>query len=136
MEFTGRIGLLSSDEARECLKDIDTFLKDENNPNDFQWVSTYVVVTGSDGNINNDTVVSIPLGYGIFNEQMDAPLYSLFGSHPPYKNTLDAFRAVAPKWFVDKYEQKNREWEEESEKQEEMFRRTRRNEGSYVPGWG
>lgn len=113
METVGRIGLLSNDEVQECLKDIDTFLIDVNNWDDPSHLDSmyYEMVIGSDGSINNSTVVGIPQTFGIFKEQKVVPLQSMFGSRPPYKNTLDMFFNVAPKWFVDKYEQKNREWE-------------------------
>ena len=114
METVGRIGLLSSDEVRECLNDIDTFLihLEDNAMGAPRWEdSVYVMATGSNGIINNSTVVSIPREYGIFKGRMDVPLRSMFSSYPPYKNTLDAFFNMAPKWFVDKYQQKNRAWE-------------------------
>lgn len=48
-------------------------------------------------------IIKIPSEYGIFSRDVEAHLGSMFGTDPPYQNTLDAFRKIAPEWFIDKY---------------------------------
>ena len=58
--------------------------------------------------LSHKMTIKIP-EYGRLRWGVNAPLGSMFGSQPPYQNALDAFEKVAPEWFVDKYQQKNKE---------------------------
>nr|QBK85826.1 MAG: hypothetical protein LCMAC101_04210 [Marseillevirus LCMAC101] len=102
-------GFVTKQEADECLNDIKifaTFTIDEKET----WEIPHSHV------LDNQMIIYIPNEYGIFDDDVKAPLGSLFNSIRPYQNTLDAFRKVAPEWFIDKYQQKNEEWESERKK--------------------
>ena len=96
------IGFLTKQEVDECLNDIKTF-------------STFTIdkkeICEIPQELHSQMVITIPGEYGIFEYGVIADLDSLFGSQPPYVNILDTFKKVTPMWFIDKYQQKNEEWE-------------------------
>ena len=98
------IGYLTKQEVLECLSDIMTFVTFTIN-----GTKVHDQIVG----INNQTTIEYSGEYGLFYGEgvMEYELGSFFGSHPPYRNTLDSFKNVAPTWFVVKYQREDDKFE-------------------------